>query len=185
MGSIVSYFVRDRGQTGLEGAVDHKNTEFSQRQKKIMRKAWDLYISSNLINIGVEVMLSLLNDYDDIKQMFPDFKSIPNEQLRNNKKFNAHCQMIMSVINNAVNAFLNNDNELFVAILKVTGERHGKRAGNLIIIKHFQRLQDPLIQVLKRHIKSHWTNEMSNLWTCAVKKILQVIIHGVQESLSS
>lgn len=83
-------------------------------------------------------MISLLNDYDDIKQMFPDFKSIPNEQLRNNKKFNAHCQMIMSVINNAVNAFLNNDNELFVAILKVTGERHGKRAGNLIIIKHFQ-----------------------------------------------
>ncbi|CAD6213861.1 GSCOCG00011100001-RA-CDS [Cotesia congregata] len=183
MGSIVSYVVSSEGQTGLEND-DHKNSGLTQRQKKIMKKTWESCINSNSIVICVEIMLSLFDKYEDTKEMFPDFKDIPNEELKKNKKFHAHCQMIMSVVNNAVNAFLSDDDELFTAILKITGERHAKHAKNPIIAKHMERLRDPMIESFKRHMKSQWTNEMGNLWTSAIENIIKVIIQGIQETLS-
>lgn len=67
--------------------------------------------------------------------MFPDFKDKPLDELQQNKKFHVHCQMIMSTVNNAVDAFLADDVELFATILVMTGERHAKRA---ILSQHFE-----------------------------------------------
>ncbi|XP_074094602.1 uncharacterized protein LOC141524540 isoform X1 [Cotesia typhae] len=184
MGSIVSYAVRRGDQIGLEN-FDCKNSDFTQRQKKIMKKTWETCIYSNSIIVCMEIMLSLFDKYEDTKKMFTDFKDIPDEELKNNKKFHAHCQMIMSVVNNAVNAFLNDDDELFVTILKITGERHAKRAKNPIIAKHMERLRDPMIESFKHHMKSHWTNETGNLWTSAIENIIKVIIQGIQETYLS
>ncbi|XP_074094603.1 uncharacterized protein LOC141524540 isoform X2 [Cotesia typhae] len=180
MGSIVSYAVRRGDQIGLEN-FDCKNSDFTQRQKKIMKKTWETCIYSNSIIVCMEIMLSLFDKYEDTKKMFTDFKDIPDEELKNNKKFHAHCQMIMSVVNNAVNAFLNDDDELFVTILKITGERHAKRAKNPIIAKHMECVQVPLIDDLKRRLESQWTEETANLWTYAVEKVFEALIVPMKE----
>lgn len=56
---------------------------------------------------------------------FPPFKDIPADDLLDNKKFHAHCQGIMSTLNDAIDAL--DDIDLVDAILHTTGKRHGRR----------------------------------------------------------
>ncbi|XP_034937439.1 uncharacterized protein glob1 [Chelonus insularis] len=189
MGSFVSYFLRREDQIRLENDTVNSETGFSLRQQKMMRKSWDQYIRPNLIDVGVETMLSLFDAYPDIKQMFPDFKDLPKDQLKGNKKFHAHCQMIMSTINNAVDAFLNNDIQLFTMILKMTGERHAKRSSGKITADHFNRVKDPLTAVLKKRMNITWKlisdnqndDNVIKLWARALDQMIQIINSGIDD----
>lgn len=88
--------------------------------------------------LSFSLLYRLFAIHPEIKNIFPDFKDIPQCELPNNKKFHAHCQMIMSTVNNAVDAFLADDIELFEAILIMIGERHAKRAMGKLNSQYFE-----------------------------------------------
>ncbi|KAK0167786.1 hypothetical protein PV327_001649 [Microctonus hyperodae] len=134
MGGVVSYLFLNSSK---ENIVDPK-TGLSRKQMKLMKQTWDEFIRPNFLGVGVKAMLRLFAVHPEVKNIFPDFKDIPQCELANNKKFHAHCQMIMSTVNIAVDAFLANDIELFAAILKMTGERHAKRAMGKLNSEYFE-----------------------------------------------
>ncbi|CAD6213863.1 GSCOCG00011101001-RA-CDS [Cotesia congregata] len=154
---------------------------FTQKQKKYMKNTWDEFVFKNLTAIGAEAMMSVFENNNDIKEMFPAFKKIPIDQLKHNEKFNAHCKMIMNVLNKALNAFFDDNDELFEKIVKIIGERHAMWAKNPIIIKQFQCVQVPLIDSLKIRLESQWTEETANLWTYAVEKVFRAMIVPMKE----
>lgn len=71
------------------------------------------------------ICFSYFKQYPQYHKVFPAFKDIPVDELPTNKKFQAHCQFIVSTLNNAFDAMDNID--LMAAILYSTGERHGRR----------------------------------------------------------
>ena len=68
---------------------------------------------------------SYFRRYPQYHQVFPAFKHVPVDELADNKKFQAHCQNIMSTLSNSIDAL--DDADLTDAILHSTGERHGRR----------------------------------------------------------
>lgn len=63
--------------------------------------------------------------YPEHQNAFKPFKDVPLDELRRNKRFQAHCVGIVSTLNEAFNAL--DDPELMRAYLNVSGERHAKR----------------------------------------------------------
>ncbi|KAK0085935.1 hypothetical protein PV325_004229 [Microctonus aethiopoides] len=180
MGGVVSYLFFNNSR---ENIVDPK-TGLTLKQMKLMKQTWDEFARPNFIGIGVNAMLrqaEYSSAHPEIKNIFPDFKDIPQCELTNNKKFHAHCQMIMSTVNNAVDAFLANDIELFTAILIMTGERHAKRAMGKLNSRYFEYVKHPLLDALRQYMKSKWTDQVSGLWTNAVTMMIDVIISSIDD----
>ena len=68
---------------------------------------------------------SLFEKYPAYQNDFGAFKDLSLDELRANKKFQAHCMNVVTALNNVIDSI--NDPALLEASLSIIGERHAKR----------------------------------------------------------
>ncbi|XP_066583874.1 globin isoform X1 [Prorops nasuta] len=174
MGLITSYVFRPSEEVVQ---VDPA-TGLTTRQKRIVRDSWAI-LQKNSIASGVAIMTSYFKEYPEHQKAFPLFRDKPLEELANSKKFQAHCQSIMSTLSNALDAL--DDVELMDATLQLTGERHGKRGQRK---QQFLDLKKVIMTVLESVFGAKFTPEFATAWDKTIDLLFSKIFLGMENSNS-
>lgn len=153
MGSVLSYFVRDPDDHILDTTCG-----LTGREKRLVRETWSV-LRVNSINTGVAIMTRYFKKYPQYHKVFIAFKDIPVDELPANKKFQAHCQNIMSTLSNAFDAL--NDIDLMEAILHTAGERHDRRGQTR---QQFIDLKGVMMEVMRDALKMKFSPEVEAAW---------------------
>ncbi|CAH1974436.1 unnamed protein product [Acanthoscelides obtectus] len=111
-------------------------TTLTSKDKFIIRSSW-ARIMKNPIENGIAILTLFFEDYPQHKQLFP-FRDVPNKELGQNKRFQAHCSAIMYSLTSVVDVVDKPD--LLVTILMKIGRDHVPRGvneqGHLVSAQH-------------------------------------------------
>ncbi|XP_014210475.1 globin [Copidosoma floridanum] len=154
---------------GSESTAPDPATGLTARQKKIVQSTWAVVRKDPIVN-GVAIMIAYFKEHPDYQKLFSGFKDVPLEELPGNKRFQAHCQSIMSALSNVIDAM--GDPSLLEATLGAIGERHHRRGQTK---KQFFELKDVVMEVLKQKFGSKFTAEVEEAWS----KILDAAFTGM------
>ncbi|XP_076242687.1 globin 1 [Calliopsis andreniformis] len=171
MGSIFSYVF---GYPD-DNVVDPK-LGLTGREKRFVQQTWNI-LRANSIETGVAIMTSYFKKYPQYHQVFTAFKDIPVDELSTNKKFQAHCQNIMTTLNNAFDAL--NDIDLMEAVLHTVGERHGRRGQNR---QQFIDLKGVIMEVMKCSLKSKFSPEVEAAWDKTIDLAFSKIFEEMEKN---
>ncbi|XP_020371173.1 myoglobin [Rhincodon typus] len=64
-----------------------------------VNKVWPV-VESNITAVGQKILLRLFEDHPDTKAVFPKFKEIPVEQLKNNEDLRKHGTIVLRALGN-------------------------------------------------------------------------------------
>ncbi|KOC64471.1 Globin [Habropoda laboriosa] len=173
MGSVLTYFLG----YPEDNIVDLK-VGLTGREKRLVRESWSV-LRVQSVNTGVAIMTSYFQQYPQYQKVFPAFKDVPLDELAASKKFQAHCQNIVSTLSNAIDAL--NDVDLMEAILHTAGERHGRRGQGR---QEFIDLKGVIIEVMKGALKSRFSTEVEAAWNKTIDVLYLKIFEGIESSVS-
>ncbi|XP_033183838.1 globin-like [Bombus vosnesenskii] len=167
MGSMLTYFLGNPD----DDVVDPK-LGLTNKEKRIVRETWAV-LRANSVKVGVDIMISYFKRFPQHHRAFPPFKDIPADDLLDNKKFHAHCQGIMSTLNDAIDAL--DDIDLVDAILHTTGKRHGRRGQGR---QEFIDLKGVVMDAMRGAFGSKFTTEVEVAWDKAIDVLFSKIFEG-------
>ncbi|KAJ3645412.1 hypothetical protein Zmor_023072 [Zophobas morio] len=116
MGIITSTFSYYMSRTDDPDPI----TTLTSRDKYVVQTSW-APVKKDLTGNGVALLLLFFDKFPEEKLHFP-FKDVPKEELKGSKKFQAHCNSVMTNVD-ALIANLN-DGELLVNLLEKLGKSH-------------------------------------------------------------
>ncbi|CAH1986188.1 unnamed protein product [Acanthoscelides obtectus] len=145
-------------------------TTLTSKDKFIIRSSW-ARIMKNPIENGTAILTLFFEDYPQHKQLFP-FRDVPNKELGQNKRFQAHCSAIMYSLTSVVDVVDKPD--LLVTILMKIGRDHVPRGVNE---QGHLELKTTIVKVFKTLM----SEEEMKSWTKAVNVIFDVILKGAGE----
>lgn len=173
MGSVLSYFFGYSDSDTLDSKVG-----LTKREMRLARETWNI-VRAHSVEAGVTIMASYFRRYPQYHQAFPAFKHVPVDELADNKKFQAHCQNIMSTLSNAIDAL--DDADLMDAILHSTGERHGRRGQGT---QEFIDLKGVMMEAMKDTLKSKFSTEVEAAWNKTIDVLFLKIFKGIESTAS-
>ncbi|KAK9309244.1 hypothetical protein QLX08_000996 [Tetragonisca angustula] len=173
MGSVLSYFLGYSDSDTVDSKVG-----LTKREKRLVRETWNI-VRVHSVEAGVAIMASYFRRYPQYHQVFPAFKHVPVDELADNKKFQAHCQNIMSTLSNSIDAL--DDVDLMDAILHSTGERHGRRGQGT---QEFIDLKGAMIEVMKDTLKSKFSTDVEAAWSKTIDILFSKISEGMERAAS-
>ncbi|XP_015600849.1 globin [Cephus cinctus] len=170
MGSLVSYFWGNTNDAVIDSA-----TGLSGKEKRLVQESWAI-IRKNPVDAGVAIMSRFFKVYPQYQKVFPSFKDLPVESLPGNKKFQAHCQSIVTTLSNAFDSL--HDSGLLEANLHILGERHGRRGQGR---QEFIDLKEIILNVLNESLGGKFDLETAAAWDKIMDVINVEIFKGMEK----
>ncbi|XP_015838448.2 globin [Tribolium castaneum] len=140
-------------------------TGLTSRDRYVIQTSW-APVKKDLTGNGVALLLLYFEKFPATKNYFV-FKDVPNEKLKTDKKFHAHCNSVMVTLDSLIANL--NDGELIVSLLEKLGKNH-KRHG--IKDDAYDQLKETVIELFS----SFMTKEELETWDKLLKVAFSVII---------
>ena len=122
-------------------------------------------------------MSRFFHAYPDYQKLFKGFAHVPLDQLRGNKRVEAHAKAVLYAITQLVDNL--DDTELVIEMLKKQGRNHQNRK---IDSTKFQNLGGVLLELLTEKLGPELMNEKGvQAWTKTYSVIVKVV-HDTQNS---
>lgn len=148
--------------------VDEK-TGLTARQKRVIEETWTL-VEKDIRNNGIDFFLAFFKRHPTYQSYFHSFADVPFDQLKNNKKLQAHGFSVMYAISSMVKNL--DDIDCLAEILTKTGINHRSRT---ITIEHFENLAVVFVDFLSDKLGATLTEFGKTAWTKALGVINSVI----------
>ncbi|XP_077289987.1 globin 1 [Arctopsyche grandis] len=143
MGAFLSYL-----WWGMQNPdEDDPISGLSIRDIYYVRKSWTK-VSADGVSSGTELLIRYFTSHPEGRLFFRTFKDMSNEDLRNNRQFQAHALNIITTITSIIDNLHKPD--LAVAMCEKIGKSHNSRK---ITEKPFNDLKDVLVDMFKNILK--------------------------------
>ncbi|XP_043262258.1 globin-like [Colletes gigas] len=172
MGSILSNFYGHPNDDVID-----PNIGLTGKEKRLVKETWSI-LNADSVNTGVAIMSSYFKQYPQYQKVFHAFKDIPVDELPTNNKFRAHCQFIISTLNNAFCAL--DDVCLMNETLLSTGQRHGRRGQSR---QEFIDLKGVMMKVMKDALKTKFSAEVEAAWDKTIDVAFSKIFEGMENGV--
>ncbi|XP_060521333.1 globin-like isoform X2 [Cylas formicarius] len=166
MGIVYGYFFPDTGRTDDPDAV----TGLTSRDKYLVKTSWANVMKNPTAN-GCALLLLLFKKYPEYIQLFP-FRDVPYSELREAKRFQAHCNSVVFALASIVDAL--GDNDLLIHLLRKTGSSHVARK---VTPEAFHRLKNCVVELFSTFMNE----EEIAAWT----KTLDVAFAQIDEGIKN
>ncbi|CAH1183081.1 unnamed protein product [Phaedon cochleariae] len=161
MGAIWSLLgYPDTGRTDDPDPV----TELTSRDRYLIKSSYQA-VRKTPTDSGVALLNLYFKNHPEAKQLFP-FKDVPDSELSQNKRYQAHCNSVIYGFSAVVDAI--DDPDILVPILAKLGETHVPRK---VTKELFMQLRDTIIELFSSFMKP----EEMDAWKKTLKVAFDVI----------
>lgn len=170
MGSILSYFYETFWKSTQIEYAD-PDTKLTPSDVRIIKSTWRK-LMQNTTQTGSLIFLTLFDKYPQYHQLFT-FRDVPINELKDNKRFHAHCNNLMygfaAIVDNL------GEKDIVVELLVKQGQNHKERK---VPEKAYWELKDVLLEIFKDKVK--FNKEAIFAWDKCLQFMFESIIKGAQ-----
>ncbi|XP_022090881.1 uncharacterized protein LOC110979416 [Acanthaster planci] len=162
----------DAGQSVPNGTIATSDQgPLSDRDKSLVQGCWK-EVRKDLVELGVDLFVRLLEDYPTLRDLFPFGKlNLSTEKLRHNQDLRGHGQRVMETIGTAVEGL--DEWELIVPLLEDLGARH---KGYGAAPEHFVPLEEAFMFSMRNGLPPKvFTSEVQGAWKNFWKAVIEIM----------
>jgi len=180
MGGLLSYVFA--GRASAEHINDPKldipdpKTGLTPRQKLVLKENWAL-VAKDIKGNGIDLFITFFKHHPEYQKDFQAFANVPFNELKTNKKLQAHAFSVMYALTSMIDNL--DDIDCLLEILVKTGKTHGQRN---IPLKKFEDLAVVVDGFLGEKLGNVYTPFARCAWQKALEVINSVIKTGLDKA---
>ncbi|KAI1713830.1 globin domain-containing protein [Ditylenchus destructor] len=144
-------------------------SRLTREQRDLLKESFQNVMEKNMVKIGMSIMLKLFINYPHYKNIWPQFRQIPDSSLMNATELNKHAKVYMGGLRLIINSM--DDDELLKRSLKRIACAHVKRS---IHNSHILHMLPSLLEVVEEN-STQFTTEIRQSWTTLFDVIANLI----------
>ncbi|KAI1713065.1 globin domain-containing protein [Ditylenchus destructor] len=144
-------------------------SRLTREQRDLLKESFQSVMEKNMVKTGMSIMLKLFADYPHYKNIWPQFRQIPDSSLMNADVLSKHAKVYMGGLRLIINSM--DDDELLKRSLKRIACAHVRRS---IHNSHIQHMLPSLLEVVEEN-SPQFTLEIRESWTTLFDVIANLI----------
>lgn len=153
-----------------EDPNDNVHLHLSKKEIVLIRETWSLIKEEGVQGIGEELFIRLFEVAPETFNMFEDFAKNPDWV--HSHEFTGHCRIVMNFLRGCVQSL--EKEESLGGTLDYIGLKHH---GFGITQQQFDTMGVLLLEIMRNHLKEHWSKEAEVAWGKLYTFMATRIIH--------
>ncbi|XP_002733371.1 globin-like [Saccoglossus kowalevskii] len=147
------------------------------RQKFSIQKSWKA-IQRNMEGVGMDIFIRLFKAHPEYQDLFPEFKGMSEEKLRNSINFETHVGIFMNVIDECIDSL--EDADHVINLLTKKGRKHANYG---VKPEFISDIEEPFLASVKQLLEDRYSEKIEEIYKLTIKFILEHFINGLKESV--